>query len=64
MTFPFGKHKGLELSDPSVEFSYLAWFASVVKESIENPDKANWKAQNESLYQDLVLEMAARQQPE
>jgi len=58
--FPFGAHKGKEITDESVPTSYLQWMADSKAAEISDPAKAGFKAANQLMILALDAEIASR----
>jgi len=57
-TLPFGKEKGVKVCDATDET--LRWILPKVRESVGDPKRARFKAQNEALVTAIEAEMAKR----
>jgi hypothetical protein len=58
MTLPFGRAKGVKLAEADTRD--LRWTAGVVRESIDDPAKERWRAQNVELLEAIDRELATR----
>ena len=60
-TFKFGKGvKGKQLSDPSVTLKDLEWYGRCLSDSLNDPDKAQWKTKNEAHIAEVRAEYKRR----
>jgi len=56
----FGRNKGMPLSQLSKD--ELGWYLNALKQSVADPEKAQWKAQNEARLEEARMEVRRRQQ--
>lgn len=55
---PFGRSKGQPISEATTKD--LEWVASVLRKSIEDPEKARWIESNGTLLAEIELELGGR----
>lgn len=58
LTMPFGKDKGLPLSEAKT--GNLRWMAEVLRESIADETKAKWRNSNQTLLEAIERELESR----
>lgn len=58
--FPYGKHKGVGIDDPSVTVDDLNWWITNLEASIQDPKKKQYESQNRKFYGELVTEREKR----
>ncbi len=58
LTLPFGFEKGKPLNEAKT--TSLKWVANAVREGLDNPDKANFRAANVALIEAIERELESR----
>lgn len=59
-TIPYGTHKGKRLDDESVPTDALEKMQASVQRALKDPDKAKWKANNQTMLQGIMDELDRR----
>ena len=58
LTLPFGREKGVRLNEAKT--NNLQWVASAIKETLDDPAKEKWRAQNVTLLEAIERELESR----